>query len=253
MTRAIQRIRAVIGVAGLVLATPISAQQTTASDSLGLQVLNDHLHLLPGPLSLDISRGQFRAFAPHLQKIGLGVEHAIWGIPRRRTGLATEFVFASDSRSPFARSISDQSPMVMVAAIHGSDDVDSVLVFEQAIAAVRSVLGPPEFCDRDTVLHDAANTFTLRTQAGWVRSGARVLYSATFDVRDEPHRLREYFPRFVQMWQVFRDSDKLIRRPLPQRHDTPCFFTDEEIRSYRVPLDTSAYRAARATLLGRPE
>lgn len=240
------------GVAGMVLATPLSGQGDRTRDSLGLLALNEQLHLLTVPLSIDLTRGQLRAAAPNMQKIGLGPQHAVWGIPRRRTGLSTEFVFAADDGGIFERSISDASPLVAFGVNEASDDVDSMLVRAPAYDAMRRQLGPPDFCERDTILFEKDDTFVVRLEGAWIRGDAVVLLNGMFDLRDEPNPLSRFRPRFSQMLLVFRNSDTLMRRSVPVRHDAPCFLTAEEIRSYRTPLSDEAYRRHRETLRTRP-
>jgi hypothetical protein len=229
------------------------AVQRSTSDSLGLHALNDVLHVVPGPLSMELTRGRLSIVAPRMAKITMGSQHTVWGRSRRRTGFSYELVFAADSGGLLSRAISDASPMVAFSVQDGSDDTDSILVRAPAYDAMRARLGPPDFCDRDTLLADDVATIIVKAQAGWVRGDIGILHTAGYEMRDQPYRMKEFVARFNLAIDVFRNTDKLIRRPMPQRHDTPCFFTEAEIRSYRVPLDSAAYVAMRATLLGRPE
>ena len=235
------------------LAMQVSGQTPRTTDSLGLVALNDGLRILPIPPSIDLTRGQLRTIAPNMKKVGLGVQHAIWGIPPFRTGLSYGFAFAADSGVLFSRAISTRSKLVTFEVTDRSDSVDSLLVRSAVYESMKAQLGPPDFCERDTLVHDRAQTLSVRSTAGWVRGDARVFFQTGFDLRDNPGQAKDLMARFAVSIKVFRNTDHLMRRNLPERHDSPCYFTTAEIRSHTVPMDSSTYVALRARLLLRPE
>ncbi len=234
------------------LAMQMLAQRVPTIDSLGLSVLNSHFSIVPGKLSIDLTLGEIQRATPSSNKIALGVQHAIWGIDRQTDKLSYEISFPADSGSELERTISQQSRIAAISVYFSSNNTDSIVAKSRAFYAAAAQVGAPDFCERDTMLNESGRTIRVFVDAGWVRDDARVLFEAGYDLRFEQYAPRERFPRFHLAFRAFRHSDRLIRRSLPVRHDSPCFLTDAEILSFRIPLDSTAYSLLRAKLLARP-
>jgi hypothetical protein len=238
--------------ASVMLSMQSHAQLAGAPDSLGLRALNARLNIAAIDLSIDLALSALQRAAPSMKKISLGVQHAIWGVRRQTDRLSYEIVFPADSGTVLERSISQSARTASINVYYQSNSADSVLETTAAYYAAASQVGAPDFCERDTILNESGKTIFVFVDAGWVRGDARVLFEAGYDMRFEQYVPRNQFPRFHLAYRAFRNSDRLIRRSLPERHDSPCFLTDAEILSFRTPLDSAAYLLLRAKLLARP-
>jgi hypothetical protein len=241
-----------ICVASACLATQLAAQSIARPDSLGLQTINQALNLVPVPLSMELTRGELKRVAPYIRMTSLGVQHAIFGEYRGRIGVSYGLAFAADSGSLFARAMSSKSPLVSFELMDQSDNVDSILVRSSLYQTVIALLGPPDFCERDTVLREHVS-IVVKSEAAWRRGEYQVMFNSGYDLRDEPSPIQKYFARFSLVFMVNRMSDNLMVRDMPTRRDAPCFFSDDEVRQYRVSLDSVAFKVIRDRLLLRPE
>jgi hypothetical protein len=239
--------------ASLLLAMQAAAQNARNADSLGLNAINNVLRIMPPPLSIDMTKGELNSRAPQIMVSGFGVMHKIWGVEKGRIGLSFAFLFAADSGTLLSRAISARAPLVGFELRDRTDSVDTLLVRTPVYRSAIEQLGPPDFCNRDTLVRDAVTSIVMQSFGGWRRGDADVTFHLSFDLRDEPSPVRQFSPRFEAMFRVTRSTDKLMRDALPKRHDSPCFFTDDEIREHAAVMDSTTYKLYRAELLKRPE
>ena len=116
--------------------------------------------------------------------------------------------------------------------------------FRDAVTA----LGPPDFCERDTIVSDRAGAIFLASQAMWKRGDVTVTFGINFNARDPLPKNREFAPRFSIGYGAWNGMNSL-RDPDPvTRHDSPCIFSDDEIRAHTEPLDSLTYEAWRSRL-----
>lgn len=241
----------VAGMASLVLAMPVTAQATSVRDSLGLQALNEALRLIPGELSIDLTRGRLTAQAPRLSIVGVGSGHMVWGDSARRDARPT-FVFAWDSGGVMSRAISSRSPLVEVELIIQYNTLPRLLPYTTAFAQVAEQLGPPDFCERDTAVLLKDNGIHLSTMAVWRRGTVLVSMFRYMNYITLPPEIAPYTRRFGVAFRASRTTDRWTSRgDLPTRHDSPCLVTDAEFLEHEQPMQDDAFRALREQLRQR--
>lgn len=241
----------VTGMASLALTMPVTAQARSARDSLGLQKLNEALQIIPGELSIDLTRGELNARAPHMTIVGVGSSHMIWGDSARRQARPT-FVFKWDSGGVLSRAISSRSPLVEMELILHYDTLSRLLPYAPAFAQVVEQLGPPDFCERDTSVLAKDNGIGLSSGAVWQRGTVLVgVYRYLNYITYPPDAYAA--TRFGMAFRVSRTTDRWTwRGDPPTGHDSPCLLSDAEFVEHEQPMTDEAFRALREILRQRP-
>lgn len=228
-------------VVGFVLATQVDAQRSPIADSLGLQVLNRLFQIMPVTFSIDLTRGQLTDSVPELGPIGTGTDHTVFGRYQNRGRVAVQLTYRHDSGEFFRKTVTRHATPENID-VHASSRTAEFLLgiapnFRNAVA----VLGPPESCDRDTVVSDEAGAIFLSSLAMWTRGEVTVTFGINFNAMEPLPKNREFAPRFSIGYGAMRSSDDLHDASMPTRHDWPCIFTDDEIRTHAIPLDSAEF------------
>ena len=132
-----------------------------------------------------------------------------------------------------------------VGVSFSTNDAAKAADFLPQFSDAMSVLGPPQFCDRDTVAKDLARAVMLGATAIWRRGNVTVMLDMGMNTMNTVEKYKDFFRRFSVGYDAWRSSDTFHSGELPTRHDSPCFFTEAEIRDRAVPLDSATYEAWR--------
>ncbi len=222
------------------------AQDTARSDTLALRALNRTFHLLPIDLSMDLSRGVLNDSVPGLRAIGAGYDNAIYGRYQRGDSVRFSLSFRRDSAGGlFGGYLTRRARVESVGVSFSTNDAAKAADFLPQFSDAMSVLGPPQFCDRDTVAKDLARAVMLGATAIWRRGNVTVMLDMGMNTMNTVEKYKDFFRRFSVGYDAWRSSDTFHSGELPTRHDSPCFFTEAEIRDRAVPLDSATYEAWR--------
>lgn len=244
----------VMGVASAMLATPTFVSAQSTSDSLGLRAFNALAQVIPGEISMDARLRSMQRRAPGLRLAMFGVMHGAFDPPSRTDGIHSSFLFHADSGALlFDRRLSANSVFSAFESYLYGSDVNLLNNFLRAVNGAASALGPPQFCDRDTVTRETARAIDIGARATWRRGGIEVLISENLNLRKVMPPYEHRAQRFSVSYDVFRFADPLVRRDGATRHDSPCLLSETEWREHAIPLDSAAYDSLRTELLKRPE
>lgn len=116
--------------------------------------------------------------------------------------------------------------------------------FDSAIVS----LGPPQFCERDTVVSDEAGAIFLTSSARWIRGDVTITYGINLNTRDPLPKNAWFAPRFSIGYDAVRGTNTL-KDPKPlTRNDPACLLSTAEIQRHAAPLDSATYQAWRRRL-----
>ena len=239
--------------ASIMLALQGHAQVAGNPDTLALRALNRTFRLLPIELSMDLSRGELSDSVPGLKAIGAGYDHVIWGRYQKGDSVMFSLSFRRDSAGGlFGGYLTRRARVESVEVSFSTNDASRAAQFLPQFRDATSELGPPQFCNRDTVAKDVARAVVLRATAIWRRGNVTVMLDMGMNAMNPVEKYRDIFRRFSVGYDAWRRSDTLHSGVLPTRHDSPCFFTEAEIRDRAVPLDSATYEAWRTRLPKAP-
>ena len=246
--RQLARCLALTCVAGVLAATQVSAQDGAERDSIGAQALNRSFRIMAPTLSFGLTRGVLNDSAPELHVLGVGTKHEVWGRYQDENRLAVDITFRRDSAVGFGwratrlavpESI-DLGGMVRTA----SRLLQLVGQFNDAIVS----LGPPNFCERDTLVSDEAGAIFLRSAARWIRGDVVITFGINLNTRDPLPKYEKFAPRFSIGYNAVRGTNTL-KDPEPfTRNDPACVLSTTEIQRHAAPLDSATYEAWRRRL-----
>lgn len=235
--------------ASVMLALQSPAQESSSPDTLALKALNRSFHLLPVELSIDLTHGSLMDSVPNIKGLAAGYAHIVLGRYQSSDSVKFSLTFRRDSAGgQFGGYVSRRARIETIEVTFQSNIADKAKVILPQFREAMSPLGEPQLCTRDTVLNNAAQAIVMRLNALWRRDDATVLLEMTMNVMEPLARYRTYAPRFYVGYIVRRSSDDLLNAKLPTRHDSPCFFTDEELREHATPLDSATYESWRVRL-----
>lgn len=240
--------------ASIVLALQARAQPIQARDTLALLALNRAFHLLPVELSIDLSRGALIDSVKDIKGLAIGYDHEIWGRHQRGDSVRFSLVFRRDSAGgSFGGYVTRRAKVESVeVAFETNSAAYAALILPQFRDATVQ-LGPPQFCNRDTIANEQVSAIVIVLAAMWRRGDATVTLDMTMNVMEPLEKARRFAPRFYVGYNAMRSSDNLFSGKLPTRHDSPCTFTDEELREHATPLDSASYETWRRRLRPSPQ
>lgn len=240
--------------ASILLALQLQAQSIPKTDSLALQALNRSFHILPLDLSLDLTLGEILDSVPNLKGQAAGYDRIVLGRYQSSDSVKFSLVFMRDSSGGlFGGFVTRHARIETIQIAYQTNSSDRAALFLPQFSQAMSSLGAPQFCVRDTVVNDPAQAIVLRFNAMWRRGDVTMLLEMTINVVEPLEKYRVYAPRFYAGYDVRRSSDTLAIGTLPTQHDSPCLFTNNELREHAEPLDSVTYDAWRRRLKPSPE
>lgn len=237
----------------MLLALHGQAQTTQHADTLALKAMNRTFRLLPIELSIDLALGVLIDSVPGLMAIGAGYDTAVWGRYQKGDSVYFSLSFRRDSASgPFGGHLTRRARVERAEVVYSTNDGAKAAEFFPRFHEATGTLGPPQFCERDTFPNDDRRSIVVGVAASWQRGDVTMTFIATMNAMEPVPKYREFIRRFYVTYKARRSSEVLPAGSLPTRHDSPCFFTDQEIRDRAVPLDSAAYEAWRPRLRSVP-
>ena len=235
--------------ASIVLALQSRAQSASAPDTLALRALNRTFHLIPGEFSIDLTSGQVVDAIPALKGLAAGYDHIVLGRYQKGDSVSFSLAFRRDSAGGlFGGFVTRRAPIESIEVAFETNTAGRAQVFLPQFRDAISELTAPQFCSRDTLANDGARAIVIVVSALWRRDDVTVLLNMTMNVMEPLDKNRQFAPRFYVGYRAMRRSNDLFSGRLPTRHDTPCFFSDEELREHGAQLDSSTYDIWRARL-----
>ncbi|MBC7841832.1 MAG: hypothetical protein H7099_05955 [Gemmatimonadaceae bacterium] len=240
--------------ASIMLAPQAQAQSTQGRDSLALIALNRAFHLLPVELSIDLSRGVLIDSVADITGLAVGYDHEIWGRHQRGNSVSLALAFRRDSTGgSFGGHVTRRARVESVEVAFETNSAASAALILPQFRDASLNLGPPQFCNRDTLVNDRDSAIVIVLAALWRRDDATVTLNMTMNVMEPLDGARRFAPRFYVRYGAMRSSDDLFSGKLPARHDSSCTFTDDELREHGTPLDSAGYESWRRRLRPSPQ
>lgn len=242
------RLFSVLCAVGFLPAAQSAAQNTRGPDSLGLQKLNESFSIMPIRLSIDLPRGVLTDSASTLSALSAGTYHTVWGRYQAPNRVAVDLTFRRDSGDGWRRTVTRRATPESIDVHAMTASAAMLLELMPKFAEAVAVLGPPEFCERDSILSDVAGAIFLTSAARWRRGDVLVTFGINFNARDPLPKNARFAPRFSIAYSAVRGKNTLRDPEVLTRHDSPCVFTADEIREHAMPLDSATYEEWRSRL-----
>ena len=236
------------------LALQARAQPIEARDTLALIALNRAFHLLPVELSIDLSRGALKDSGAEVEGLAVGYEHEIYGRRQRGDSVRFSLIFRRDSAGgSFGGLVSRRAKVESVEIAFETNSAANATRILPKFRDATMQLGPPQFCNRDTIANEQLSAIVIVLAAVWRRGDATVTLDMTMNLMEPLERARRFAPRFYVAYGAMRSSESLFSGKLPARHDSRCTFSDEELREHASPLDSASYETWRRRLKPSPQ